>query len=60
MYRVYNPAKPQVFISRNVRFASPLVGEDKEESTNDSNTDDDYTSDLNTISTLATEEDEEE
>lgn len=48
MYRVYDPAKLQVFISRKVRFGSPLVGEENEETNLPSETDDNTSSDSTT------------
>lgn len=60
MYRVYDPAKPHVFISRIVRFGSPLVEEDKKESNEDSNTHNHYSSDSDTTTPSTAEEEQEE
>lgn len=60
MYGVYDPAKPPVFMSQNVRFGSPLVGEGKEEPNEHSDSDNNYLSDSDTATNQGTEEEEEE
>lgn len=59
IYRIYDPTKPQVFISGNDRFGNPLVGEDKRASNEDSYIDDNNFSDFDTTTEKKREEEEE-
>lgn len=60
MYPVYDHAKLQVFISRNVRLRYPMVGEDKAEPNEDSDSNNNYSSHSDTTEVELEEEEEED